>query len=149
MWTVKTKTVFVFYRLFAAWLPESRHSSFARKLRYFFAKKICVSLGENVNIERNAKFTPELKVGNCSGVGISCEMNGPVTIGKNVMMGPEVVVYTTNHKFDRTDIPMKAQGSTEPEPVTVGNDVWIGRRVMIMPGVTIGDGCVIGGVGSY
>ena len=59
-------------------------------------------------------------------------------------MGPEVIVYTTGHKFDRTDIPMMEQGSTEERPVSIGNDVWIGRRVMIMPGVTIGDGCVIG-----
>ena len=60
------------------------------------------------------------------------------------MMGPEVIVYTSGHKFDRTDITMIEQGSTVPEQVTIGNDVWIGRRVIIMPGVTIGDGCVIG-----
>ena len=60
------------------------------------------------------------------------------------MMGPEVVIYTSGHKFDRTDIPMMEQGNTDAEPVTIGDDVWIGRRVMIMPGVTIGNGCVIG-----
>ena len=59
-------------------------------------------------------------------------------------MGPEVVFYTRGHRFDRTDITMIEQGSTESEPITVGNDVWIGRRVIIMPGVNIGDGCVIG-----
>jgi long-chain acyl-CoA synthetase len=64
--------------------------------------------------------------------------------GDNVMMGPEVVVYTSGHCFDRTDIPMAEQGSTSPRAVTIGNDVWLGRRVIIMPGVTIGDGCVIG-----
>ena len=35
------------------------------------------------------------------------------------------------------------QGSTETRPVTIGDDVWIGRRVIIMPGVTIGDGVII------
>ena len=60
------------------------------------------------------------------------------------MMGPEVVIYTSGHRYDRTDIPMMEQGGTEPEPVTIGNDVWIGRRAMIMPGVHIGDGCVVG-----
>lgn len=38
---------------------------------------------------------------------------------------------------------MGAQGMTEKRKVTIGNDVWIGQRVMIMPGVTIGDGCII------
>ena len=71
-------------------------------------------------------------------------MYGPVTIGNDVMMGPEMVIYTSGHKTDRIDIPMRLQGGTEVEPVTIGNDVWIGRRVMIMPGVSIGNGCVIG-----
>ncbi len=60
------------------------------------------------------------------------------------MMGPEVVIYTRGHKHDRTDIPMINQRNSKVEPVKIGNDVWSGRRVMIMPGVTIGDGVVIG-----
>ena len=60
------------------------------------------------------------------------------------MMGPEVIIYTSGHKFDRTDIPMIDQGFTETEPVVIGNDVWIGRRVIIMLGVNIGDGCILG-----
>ena len=60
------------------------------------------------------------------------------------MMGPEVIIYTSGHKFDRLDISMMDQGFTDVNPVTIGNDVWLGRRVIIMPGVTIGDGCVIG-----
>ena len=39
---------------------------------------------------------------------------------------------------------MIEQGNDETKPVTIGNDVWIGRRVIILPGVTISDGCVIG-----
>lgn len=39
---------------------------------------------------------------------------------------------------------MMEQGSSETQPVTIGNDVWIGRRAIIMPGVTIGDGVIIG-----
>lgn len=86
---------------------------------------------------------PDLVIGDNSGVGIDAEMNGPITIGKDVMMGPEVIVYTSSHEHSRTDISMMKQGVEEPRPVTIGNDVWIGRRAMIMPGVTIGDGCII------
>ena len=60
------------------------------------------------------------------------------------MMGPEVIIYTSGHKHDRIDIPMMEQGSSEVQPVKIGNDVWIGRRAIIMPGVTIGDGVIIG-----
>ena len=65
-------------------------------------------------------------------------------LGNNVMMGPEVVIYTSGHKHDRIDIPMMEQGSSETQPVIIGNDVWIGRRAIIMPGVTIGDGVIVG-----
>lgn len=143
MWTAKTKILFIFYKVFASWLPQSGHSELARKIRCFFAKGI-IKCGRDVNIEHKACFTPGVEVGDRSGIGIKCELTGPIKIGNNVMMGPEVIIYTSGHKFDRTDIPMMDQGFTEYKPVTIGNDVWFGRRVIIMPGVTIGDGCVIG-----
>lgn len=143
MWRRKQKICYIFYKLLASWLPISQRSKLAKKIRYHFAKGIC-QLGKNVNVERNAYFTPDLKVGDNSGLGINCEIYGPVTIGNDVLMGPEVVIYTRGHEHGRTDIPIGQQGSSEIKPVTIGNDVWIGRRVMIMPGVNIGDGCVIG-----
>jgi maltose O-acetyltransferase len=60
------------------------------------------------------------------------------------MMGPEVVIYSQSHKYDRTDIPMCEQGFSEYKEVVIGDDVWIGRRAIIMPGVHIGKGCIIG-----
>ena len=143
MWTKKQKLYYIFYKVFASWLPISQRFKFAKKVRYHFAKHIC-KLGKNVNVERNAYFTPDLKVGDGSGLGINCEIYGPVTIGDNVLMGPEVIIYTSGHEYSRVDIPIGQQGSTEVKLVTIGNDVWIGRRAMIMPGVHIGDGCVIG-----
>ena len=71
-------------------------------------------------------------------------LNGTVVIGDNVMMGPEVVVYSRNHQFVRTDIPMNQQGFQEERTVRIGDDVWIGGRVTLLPGVTIGTGAVIG-----
>ncbi len=59
-------------------------------------------------------------------------------------MGPEVVIYTRNHAFSRTDIPMQQQGYQEYKSVIIGDDVWIGRRVIILLGVNVGEGCIIG-----
>ena len=117
---------------------------FAKKFRCFFAKRIARSFGKNVNIEKKAYFTPGLSIGDNSGVGINCEVNGLVTIGNNVMMGPEVVIYSQSHKYDRTDIPMCEQGFDNPKEVVIEDDVWLGRRVIIMPGVHIGKGSIIG-----
>lgn len=144
MWSFRTKVNFLLYRIFAARLPISQRSKMAKKCRVFFAKRIIKRCGKNVNIERNAYFTPELEIGDNSGIGINCEIHGPVIIGENVMMGPEVIIYTKGHRHDRVDIPMMNQGDDEIRPIKIGNDVWIGRRVMIMPGVSIGDGCIIG-----
>ena len=60
------------------------------------------------------------------------------------MMGPNCVIYTRNHKIDRLDIPMCQQGDTVEKPVTIGDDVWIGSNVIILPGVKIASHSVIG-----
>ena len=60
------------------------------------------------------------------------------------MMGPDVLIFTSNHRFSRLDIPMIEQGSSARKGVVIGNDVWIGERAIIMPGVEVGDGAVVG-----
>jgi maltose O-acetyltransferase len=47
------------------------------------------------------------------------------------------------HEFSRTDIPMSLQGYREEKTVTIGDDVWLGRNVIVMPGVTIGKGAIV------
>lgn len=84
-----------------------------------------------------------ISIGSGSGLGVNCLVHGPLEIGNKVMMGPDVVILTHTHNIDRTDIPMGDQGSRVAK-VTIGNDVWIGMRTIIMPGVKIGNGAVIG-----
>lgn len=84
-----------------------------------------------------------ISIGSGSGLGVNCSVHGPLRIGDNVMMGPEVTILTHTHNIERTDIPMGQQGMRVAE-VVVGNDVWIGMRVVIMPGVKVGNGAVLG-----
>ena len=91
-----------------------------------------------------AEFEYDTILGEKSGIGIRAVIPPMVTIGKNVMMGPECHIYTAFHEYGRTDIPMIEQGYAARKPVVIGNDVWIGLRVIIMPGVHIGNGCIIG-----
>ena len=58
------------------------------------------------------------------------------------MMGPNVRIYTINHIYDESN--HKFNGRTPPRPVTIGEHVWIGYGVIILPGVTIGDHVIIG-----
>lgn len=132
------------YVLLAKWLPSSCHSGFSKNMRSFFGGRALFSRGTEINIERGATFGNEVSLGSRSGIGINCELHGPITIGDDVMMAPDVVIYTKNHCTARCDLPMNRQGDTRADPVVIGNDVWLGRRCMIMPGVTIGEGSIVG-----
>lgn len=143
-WTRWKAFIYLIYKITACWLPQSGFSRCSKSFRGFWIRRIIVSCGKNVNVERGASFTPLLEIGDNSGLGINCYVDGPVRIGNNVMMAPDIAIYTRNHRYERTDIPMREQGMTDFKPVKIGNDVWIGRRAIILPGVSIGDGCIIG-----
>ena len=113
-------------------------------LRRFCGKLMLKDCGEKVNIEKNAYFSSKVSLGNHSGIGINAKIHGTCTIGNYVMMGEDCTIITRNHAYSRTDIPMMKQGFEEEQPVVIGNDVWIGDRVTILPDVHIGDGCIIG-----
>ena len=66
---------------------------------------------------------------------------GKVTIGDNCMFAPNVAIYTAGHPLDAE---RRRSGEEYAKPVSIGNDVWIGAGVSILPGVKIGNNCVIG-----
>ncbi|MBD5267743.1 MAG: sugar O-acetyltransferase [Bacteroides sp.] len=65
----------------------------------------------------------------------------PVTFGDNVFIAPNCGFYTAGHPLDAES---RNKGLEYARPITVGNNVWIGANVSVLPGVTIGDNCVIG-----
>ena len=84
-----------------------------------------------------------LTIGDRSQLAQNGRFNGTITIGADCLMGPDVVIMATSHEFLRTDIPINQQGARAESPVVIGNDCWIGTRVIILPGVTLGDQCVV------
>lgn len=111
--------------------------------RRFCGKLILNNCGKNVNIEKQAVFSSRVEIGDNSGIGIRAGLGGKVIIGNDVMMGPDCIIYTQNHAFERLDIPMCQQGVQKEKPVFIEDDVWIGGRVTILPGVRIGHGAII------
>jgi maltose O-acetyltransferase len=63
-----------------------------------------------------------------------------VTIGSNALFGPGVQLYTASHPMD----PPTRRTHSLALPIHIGDDCWIGGNAIICPGVTIGNGCVIG-----
>lgn len=128
-------------------MPESygKFTFGAMKFRRALCKYIFSEVGENINIEKNVFFGSGnlISIGDYSGIGINARIQGPLTIGKYVMMGPDVLIYTQNHEIKDLTKPMMFQGETKASPVIIEDDVWIGARAILLPGIRIGKGSII------
>lgn len=121
-----------------AWLGQT--------LRRLLARQIFERCGRHVRINCGASFGSGVRVrlGENSSIAADAWIANDTRIGSDVMMAPQVIILSNSHNFDRTDISMRAQGAPLPRPVTIGDDVWIGTRVIILPGVTVGSHVILG-----
>jgi maltose O-acetyltransferase len=146
MTEIRRKLGLALYYGFARYLPSSGASRASRWARGVACRLAFQSAGRDINVERNAYFGSgrNVVIGHRSGLGLSAWLStrGGLTIGNDVMIGPEVMIFTTNHRTDRLDLPMREQGATD-EPVVIGDDVWIGARAILLPGIRIGSGAII------
>lgn len=138
------------YKVIACHLPQShlQINKISHKLRAWCGKMMFTECGTHIGIGRGARISSAITIGEYSGIGENCCLYGEIHIGDHVLMASEVVIFTQNHNYMSRNLLILEQGTGEEKPVHIGNDVWIGRRAMIMPGVHIGDGAVIaaGGV---
>jgi acetyltransferase-like isoleucine patch superfamily enzyme len=129
-------------------LPASsgKYTRWTRAIRRSICSPLFKACGDNINIEKGARFGTGKRVslGENSGIGVNCQIMGTVSIGNNVMMGPEVMMITSTHASSRTDIPMLQQQFSPERPIFIEDDVWIGARCVVLPGVRISKGVIVG-----
>lgn len=77
------------------------------------------------------------------GVGAKLFLFDRLEIGDNVEIGSDLTVHTSEHRIVSPDLPLCKQGAIY-EPVTIGSDVYIGSRVVILPGSIIENRVVVG-----
>ncbi len=110
-------------------------------VRYIFAKT-----GKGVFVRPGVYFGngAQVSLGDHSMIGADSIIGSaaPVVIGNDVLMGPQVIIYTSNHGT-RLGSLMRLQ-PLECAQVEIGSDVWMGARSIILPGVRVGDGAVVG-----
>ena len=82
-----------------------------------------------------------LGVGSFINLGATLLDNAPIRIGAEVMIGPNVQIYTAAHALDADE---RIQGVETALPVTIEDRVWIGGGAILLPGVTIGRDAVVG-----
>lgn len=138
---------YLLYHFFAKHLPPSfsPYGFGAKRIRYWVCKHLFAKCGRNVNIEHGAEIASGrfVEIGDNSGIGVNCVVRKAV-IGKNVMMGPDVVFIPDSHDFSDPDKPIQEQGFIHFEPIVVGDNTWIGTRAIILPGRKIGKCAIIG-----
>jgi len=118
-----------------------------RRIRYYCCKLLFKELGKGVYISDHVKILSPDKIKIKDNVrivnSVILDGRGGLSIGEDTLVGFQSIILTSTHKSDRVDIPIRKQGMFK-KPVQIGKDVWIGARVIIQPGVTIGDKAIVG-----
>lgn len=85
----------------------------------------------------------DVQVGSDCQVNRGCRLDN-VIIGNHVMIGPEVILLGKMHRTDDPSVPMIGQGGIPKQPTRIADDVWIGARAIVMPGVAVSQGSIVG-----
>ena len=104
-----------------------------------------VFLGKKFELHHGSTlWGSSFKAGGNVHINPGSHIRGPVYIGDNVMIAPNVTIAAGNHGIKLCDIPMYYQATWNTKPIIIEDDVWIGANSVILSNVTIGSGAVIG-----
>lgn len=119
---------------------------YGRELRARYYKKYFSSAGEGIVIH------PDVRIRNIHlinlndrariGESVMIQAGGGVDLGKDVLIGPGVKIWSANHGFSDLNTPIQDQ-EYEVKKVVIGDGCWIGANAFIMPGVELGKGCIV------
>lgn len=143
------KIYLLFYYLVAQYLPMQPFPGYKifYRLRYIICNRVLSECGEKVIVKNKCYFGDgsKLKIGSFSQLGQNARITGPVTLGSHILMGPDVVIMGVTHDISDVTKPMIDPSNPSLEdPVVIGDNVWIGTRVIILPGVKIGSNSIVG-----
>ena len=135
-----------FVRLLAPiYQHRGKHSVIHRSARMDTPPYRIFSLGDYSVIESFAcinNAVGDVMIGNHTRIGLHNTIIGPVEIGSHVNLAQGITVTALNHNFDDSEKRIDEQG-VSTNPVTIEDDVWIGANAVILPGVTVGNHCVV------
>ncbi|MEZ5317434.1 MAG: acyltransferase [Vicinamibacterales bacterium] len=150
LWRARRAGWYALYHAVAQHLPASYRfqplGRIAKAIRGAACRRLFRSAGRRINVEQGANFHTgwEVELGDDSSLGVNCRVPYDLKVGRDVMMGPDVVIIGENHRWTDVTTPMRLQGFQAYRPVRIEDDVWIGARAIVLPGLTIGRGAIIG-----
>ena len=120
---------------------------FIRKIRYYYYKIGLKSCGRNVTFasQVSIQVAKNISIGNNVRIGAKSTLSGQggIIIGDNVSIGEQLLIWSANHNYyNPKALPYDAKNIKKI--VVIEDNVWIGARVSIIPGVKIGEGAVVG-----
>lgn len=135
-----------FMRLLAPlYQHRGKHSVIHRSARMDTPPYRLFSLGDYSVIESFAcinNAVGDVIIGDHTRIGLHNTIIGPVDIGSHVNLAQGITVSALNHNFSDTKKRIDEQGVSTNQ-VTIEDDVWVGANAVILPGVTIGEHCVV------
>jgi len=129
------------------WLVKYRFAWFQKYLRGKFLQcdsSLDIRYGSivvgpsRVSIGRNFILRPFVQI-----YAESEDMYPSVIIGDDVMFAPGVELQVNNHVFNDPSIPISSQGYVEKGPIIIKDGAWLGSKVIVLSGVTIGKNAVV------
>ena len=146
---LRAKVACALYMLVARHLPSLGYwlETPCSWLRLFLLKQwVFEKVGRNVGIGDEVFFSGNKSIKCADNVGFSegCRIygGGGISIGEHVMFAPFTLLITSNHRYVSQFV--KESHHVEWKPIVIKDDVWIGERAIILPGVTIGRGSIVG-----
>jgi len=142
------KLKLIIYYLLIAKLPHSRLFTLSNSFRVWYIARVL----KIMKFDKQSKFeygiyisdAQKLSIGKNVRINENVFLQGEIEIGDDVMIAPNVAIYTASHEYRKTDVAMVNQGNTDVKKVIIKDDVWVGRNVMILPGIVLGEGSIIG-----
>jgi maltose O-acetyltransferase len=135
----------ILYRCFLSWPDWPK--PLTSQLRAAYWRVFMKSLGKGSRISHKVKVlsAPNISIGDEVHItnNVILDGRGGITIGDDVLVGYESIIMTSMRNYRDPDVPVRLQGSTR-KPVVIGRDVWLGTRVIVLPGAKIGDGAIVG-----
>ena len=117
------------------------------KIRNIILKRLFKHVGIGTRISTGVRllYPQGITLGNNVGVprDVTLDGRGGLQVGDETIIGFETIILTATHISKDKDMPIRKQGMF-CAPVKIGKNVWTGARVIILPGVTIGDCAIIG-----
>jgi maltose O-acetyltransferase len=140
------KIMLALYYLFFKHLPSTIFpgGKLFLLLRIWCLRRI-ITIGKNCKVQKGVYIGKgkNIKIGNNCHINEYVRLNN-VTIGNNVMIARESIILGAMHEYDDVNKPIIEQGVKETSHTIIEDDVWVGLRVIILPGLRVKKGCIIG-----